>query len=116
MDCDTGEDGVETLTAKKTATSRLVGILVMVAVMGISQSGLFLSLAKAGLDFQDETLEFLIRELSYADDLHSGVTAQEVLDLQKELFPSIQWQKIRRRCSDETCCPPSSPRAPAPSP
>ena len=72
MNCETGKDGVETLTAKKTATSRLVAILVLVAVMGISQSGLFLSLAKAGLDFQDETLEFLIRELSYADDLHSG--------------------------------------------
>ena len=41
MDCDTGTDGVQTLTAKKTATSKLLAILVMVAVMGISQSGLF---------------------------------------------------------------------------
>ena len=64
MDCETGKDGVETLTAKKTATSRLVAIVVMVAVMGISQSGLFLSLAKAGLDLQDETLDFLIRDCS----------------------------------------------------
>ena len=66
MDCETGEDGMKILTAKKTATSRLVAILVMVAVMGISQSGLFLSLAKAGLELKDDTLELLIRELSYA--------------------------------------------------
>ena len=64
MDCETGKDGVETFTAKKTATSSLVAIMVMVAVMGISQSGLFLSLAKSGLDLQDETLDFLIRDCS----------------------------------------------------
>ena len=93
MYCDTGADEVQTLTAKKTTISKLVAILVMVAVMGISQSGLFLSLAKSGLDFQDETLDFLIRELSDADDLHCRVTAQEVLNLQRELFPSITWQK-----------------------
>jgi hypothetical protein len=107
MDCDTGADRVQTLTAKKTTTSKLVAILVMVAVMGISQSGLLLSLAKSGLGFQDETLDFLIRELSYADDLHSGVTAQEVMDLQRELFPSIPWQKMKKSCNDEMCCPPS---------
>ena len=116
MDCETGKDGTEILTAKKTATSRLVAILVMVAVMGISQSGIFLSLAKTGLELKDETLEFLIRELSYADDLHSGVTAQEVMDLQHEMFPTIQWQEMRRRCGDEACCPPSRTTAARPSP
>ena len=83
----------------------------------MSQSGLLLSLARADLDLQDEILEFLIRELAYADDLHTGVTAQEVLNLQKELFPSTPCDQLRERCHDKIFCPPVAAGAtPATSP
>ena len=113
MDYEEEKDGSGSLTAGKTATSKLVAVVVLVAVMGISQSGLFLSLARAGLDLQDEILEFLIRYLAYADDLHSGVTAQEVLNLQTELFPFTPWHKLKERWNDKICCPPTVARTSA---
>ena len=88
-----GEDGGGALTAGRTVTSKLVAVVVLVTVMGVSQSGLLLSLARADLNLQDEILEFQIRELAYADDLHSGVTAQEVLNLQRELHSLGQTER-----------------------
>ena len=38
-----GEDGQGELTAQATATSRLVAVAVLVAIMGVNQSGLFLA-------------------------------------------------------------------------
>ena len=54
-----GEDGCGALTTGRTATSKLVAVFLLVTVMGISQSGILLSLARANLDLQDKILEFL---------------------------------------------------------
>ena len=49
MECEAtgGENGQGVLTAGKTATSQLVGVVVDVSVMGISQSGIMLALCRA---------------------------------------------------------------------
>ena len=47
----------------------------------------------------------MIRELAYADDLFSGVTAQEVADLQDEFWSSMNWTELRKPCGDRVCCP-----------
>ena len=73
-----GAEGGGALTAEMSSSSRLVAVAVLVTIMGVSQSGLLLALARANLDLQDEILEFLLKELAYGDDLHSGVTAQEI--------------------------------------
>ena len=102
-----GENGQGILTAGKTATSQLVGVVVDVSVMGISQSGIMLALCRAQAELSCPVLELMIRELVYADDLFSGVTAQEVADLQDEFWSSMNWDELRRPSSDQICCPPA---------
>ena len=72
-------------------------------VMGVSQSRIMLSLCRSQTELPDPVLEFMIRELVYADDLPSGVMAQEIADLQNELWSSIDWEELRRPCNDWTC-------------
>ena len=102
-----GEQGQGLLTAGKTATSKLVRVVVDVSVMGVSQSGIMLSLCRSQTELPDPVLEFMIRELAYADNLPSGVTAQEIADFQNELWSSIDWEEFRRPCSDWACFSPS---------
>ena len=100
-----GADGGGVLTAQATSTSRLEAVAVLVAIMGVSQSGLFLALVRGDVDLEDEILKFLLQHLAYVDDLHSAVLPQEIQDLQKKTFPLISWQKLSERCYDQLCCP-----------
>ena len=84
-----GENGQGILTTGKTATSQLVGVVVSVSVMGISQIGIMLSLCRTQTELSCPVLEFMIRELAYADNLFSGMTAQEVADVQDKLWSSM---------------------------
>ena len=100
-----GKEGRGILTTAQTATSQLVGVVVDVSVMGIFQSGIILALARAQAELSCTILELMIRELAYADDLSTGVTTQEVADLQEEFWGSMDWAKLRKPCEDRVCCP-----------
>ena len=100
-----GADGGGVLTAQATSTSRLEAVAVLVAIMGVSQSGLFLALVRGDVDLEGEILKFLLQHLAYVDDLHSAVLPQEIQDLQKKTFPLISWQKLSEQCYDQLCCP-----------
>ena len=91
-----GEKGEGGFTAQPTPTSRLVAVAVLVAIMGVSQSGLFLALARGDIDLQDDILQFLLQQIAYVDDLHRAVLPREIKDLQKKTFPLISWAELRR--------------------
>jgi hypothetical protein len=79
MDWDptTGE-----LTAEPTPNTRLVGVRVKSVIMGVNQSPCLLSLCKADLDLLDEMLTWMVKLLSYVDDLATGLTADEIEEVQ----------------------------------
>ena len=98
MDWDptTGE-----LTAEPTPNTRLVGVRVKSVIMGVNQSPCLLSLCKADLDLLDEMLTWMIKLLSYVDDLATGLTADEI----EEVQGSTPYTLEPEQCGDHSCCP-----------
>ena len=82
MDFDTQ---TQQLTAKVTPHSKMVTVQTEVSIMGVNQSGSFLSLSLQDLtkDIEDPILRYFLRYLRYLDDLQSGVVAEEIQELQK---------------------------------
>ena len=68
------------LTAKVSQHSKLATIQAKVSIMGVNQSGSFLSLSLQDFtkDIQDPILRYFLRYLCYLDDLQSGVAAEEI--------------------------------------
>ena len=93
------------LTAQVTPTSRLVAVMVLCVVMGVSQSGLYLALARGDVDIEDKVLLRLLKELVYVDDLHHGVLPGEVQAIQNRTFPNLPLADMERECEDKLCCP-----------
>ena len=100
-----GADQTGVLTAQVTPTSRLVAVMVLCVVMGVSQSGLYLALARGDVDIEDKVLLRLLKELVYVDDLHHGVLPGEVQAIQNRTFPSLPLADMERECEDTLCCP-----------
>ena len=90
------------LTASDDEGNRLVCLRPKRSIMGVSQSPVFLSLAKLDMAKQlesvDPVLAEQLRTCSYVDDL-GAACAQEEIDLAKENYePDFQ------ACPDPTCC------------
>ena len=75
------------LTAKVSQHSKLVTVQAEVSIMGVSQSGSFssLSLQDFTKDIQDPILRYFLRYLCYLDDLQTGVVAEEIEEIQREV-------------------------------
>ena len=101
MDFDTQ---TKQLTAKVTQHSKLVTIQTKVSIMGVNQSGSFLSLSLQDLtkDIEDPILRYFLRYLRYLDDLQSGVVAEEIEELQKGV--NLQDPALEMQCDDSDCC------------
>ena len=92
------------LTAKVSQHSKLVTVQAEVSIMGVSQSGSFLSLSLQDLtkDIQDPILRYFLRYLRYLDDLQSGVVAEEIEELQREV--NLEDLALNVQCQDYDCC------------
>ena len=101
MDFDTQ---TKQLTAKVTQHSKLVTIQTKVSIMGVNQSGSFLSLSLQDLtkDIQDPILRYFLCYLRYLDDLQSGVVAEEIEELQKGI--NLKDPALEMQCQDYDCC------------
>ena len=99
LDINTGR---LTASPQEGAGTRLVALRTDRAVMGVTQSPAHLSIAKAMLaeDLQkvDEILAYHIKKFSYVDDLGSGLTTQELAQVEG-IF-----RQDYKPCSDRTCC------------
>ena len=97
MDLD---DQTKQLTAKVSDSSMLVTVQAEVSIMGVSQSGSFLSLSLQDLtkDIQDPILRYFLRYLRYLDDLQSGVVAEEIEELQKGI--NLKDPALKMQCQD----------------
>ena len=92
------------LTAKATEHSKLVTIQALVSIIGMSQSGSFLSLSLQDLtkDIQDPILRYFLKYLRYLDDLQTGVVAKEIVELQREV--NLEDPDLNVQCQDYDCC------------
>ena len=92
------------LTAKVSQHSKLVTVQAEVSIMGVSQSGSFLSLSLQDLtkDIQDPILRYFLRYLRYLDDLQSGVVAEEIEELQREV--NLEVPALNMQCQYYDCC------------
>ena len=107
MDLDTNT-GRLTASLQEGAGTRLVALRTDRSVMGVTQSPAFLSISKVmlaeDLHKVDETLAYHIKKYSYVDDLGSGLTTQELAQVEG-IF-----QQDHKPCSDRTCCGPERPK------
>ena len=92
------------LTAKASEHSKLVTIQSLVSIMGMSQSGSFLSLSLQDLtiDIQDPILRYFLKYFRYLDDLQTGVVAEEIAELQREV--NLEDPYLNEQCQDYDCC------------
>jgi hypothetical protein len=92
------------LTAKATEYSRLVTIQALVLIMGVSQSPAFLSLSLQDLtkDIKNQYLRYFLQYLRYLDDLQLGITAVEIIEIQREV--NLQDPALNAQCQDYDCC------------
>ena len=111
MDFDTQ---TKQLTAKVTPHSKMVTIQTKVSIMGVNQSGSFLSLSLQDLtkDIQDPILRYFLRYLRYLDDLQSGVVAEEIEELQREV--NLEDPALNMQCQDYDCCKYGADLSPTP--
>ena len=90
------------LTASEDPRNQLVCLRPNRSVMGISQSPVFLNLAKEDLaqqlDEVDKVLADQLRNCSYVDDLGIGLSQQELQQAKKNYYPEVQ------ACRDTDCC------------
>ena len=68
--------------------------------MGVNQSPCLLSLCKTDLDLQDKMLMWMIKLLSYVDDLATGLTVDEI----EEVKGSTPYTLEPGPCGDSNCC------------
>ena len=99
------------LSASGAPGTKLVCLRPSRSIMGISQSPAFLSLAKLQLaedvELDDKVLAHHIRQLSYVDDCGSGLTTEELAQVEG------MFTQDGKPCSDPTCCG-ESRRPPSP--
>ena len=99
------------LSATGATGTKLVCLRPARSVMGVSQSPAYLSIAKLqladDLEGEDEVLAHHIRNFTYVDDVGSGLTTQELSQVEG-IFT-----QDGRPCPDPTCCGKDlSPRSP----
>ena len=92
------------LTAKATENRRLVTIQALVSIMGMSQSGSFLSLRLQDLtkDIKDPILIYFLKYIRYLDNLQTGAVAKEIMELQREV--DLEDPDLNMQCQGYDCC------------
>ena len=75
------------LTAKATPDTKLVTIRSLVCIMGFLQSPTFLHLCLKDLkkEIKDDILKYFLKFMRYLDDLKTGLVAEEILELQRQV-------------------------------
>ena len=101
MDCNqsTGK-----LTAKASPETKLVTIRSLVSIMGILQSPAVLNLCLKDLttEIKDDILRYFLKYMRYLDDSQTGLVAEEILELQRQV--DLEAVDLTLKCEDDDCC------------
>ena len=71
--------------AKSTPDTKLVTIITLVSIMGFLQSPANPCLENLTTELKDTILQYFFKYMSYLDDLQTGLVAEEILELQRQM-------------------------------
>ena len=92
------------LTAKAIPDTKLVTIRSLVSIKGILQSPAFLHLCLEDLttEIKDDILRYFLKYMRYLDDSQTGLVAEEILELQRQV--DLEAVDLTLKCDDDDCC------------
>ena len=101
------------LTAESTKDTKLVTIRSLLSIMGILQSPALLHLCVEDLttDIKDDILKYFLKYMRYLNDLQTGLVAEEILELQRQV--DLSCPDLSLKCDDKDCCSPEEDNLPS---